>query len=98
MTGVAGLVFLAPPRLVAEFLASGALLSKDTNESNKSHCPNFFAMLRAVVIGALVCIALANVLPVNKPLQGLSVSFSKSLKNDAICKTCVEEAVVMYDV
>ena len=53
-------------------------------------------MLRAAVIGALVCLALgANVLPISKPLAGLSVSFSEHLKSDEICKICIQEAVVM---
>lgn len=55
-------------------------------------------MLRATVILALVCAAVAvNVLPDIRPLSGLSVSFSAELKSesDLMCKTCIKESVVM---
>ena len=58
--------------------------------------PNSRIMLRIAVIVALFCIAVAaNVLPISKPLSGVAVSFSKNLKNDEICKICIQESVVM---
>lgn len=54
-------------------------------------------MLRTAAILALVFVAFAaSVLPISKPLSGLSVSFAQRLKSDEICKTCIEGSVIMY--
>jgi hypothetical protein len=58
--------------------------------------PSSRTMLRIAVIATLFCVAVAaNVLPISTPLSGLSVSFSKNLKSDEVCKMCIQESVVM---